>query len=38
MRKMVPVPLQAVNKLARYLALYPEMKGKAVSVDRSNLF
>jgi hypothetical protein len=28
MRKMVPVPLQAVNKLARYLALYPEMKGQ----------
>lgn len=38
MRKMVPVPLPAVNKLARYLALYPEMKGKAFSVDRSNFF
>ncbi len=38
MRKMVPVPLQAVKKLARYLAQYPEMKGKAFSVDRSNFF
>ena len=38
MRKMVPVPLQAVNQLARYLAQFPEMKGKAFSVDRSNLF
>lgn len=38
MRKMVPVPLPAVKKLARYLAQYPEMKGKAFSVDRSNFF
>lgn len=38
MRKMVPVPLQAVKKLARYLAQYPEMKGKALSIDRSNFF
>ena len=38
MRKMVSVPLQAVSKLARYLARYPEMKGKAFSVDRSNFF
>ena len=38
MRKMVSVPLQAVNKLARYLARYPEMKGKAFSVNRSNFF
>jgi len=38
MRKMVSVPLQAVNKLARYLAQYPEMKGKAFSVNRSNFF
>ena len=38
MRKMVPVPLRAVNILARYLAQYPEMKGKAFSVDRSNFF
>lgn len=37
-RKMVPVPLQAVKKLARYLAQYPEMKGKALSIDRSNFF
>lgn len=38
MRKMVPVPPQAVNKLAHYLTQYPEMKGKAFSVDRSNFF
>ncbi|MCJ7525967.1 MAG: site-specific integrase [Candidatus Aminicenantes bacterium] len=38
MRKMIPVPLQAVTKLARYLARYPEMKGKAFSIDRSNFF
>ncbi len=38
MRKMVPVPLPAVKKLARYLAQYPEMKGKAFSIDRSNFF
>lgn len=38
MRKMVSVPPQAVNKLARYLAQYPEMKGKAFSVNRSNFF
>jgi site-specific recombinase XerD len=38
MRKMVSVPLQAVNELARYLAQYPEMKGKALSVNRSNFF
>jgi len=38
MRKMVPVPLQAVKKLSRYLAQFPEMKGKAFSVDRSNFF
>jgi integrase len=38
MRKMVSVPLQAVKKLARYLALYPEMKGKAFSINRSNFF
>jgi molybdate transport system regulatory protein len=38
MRKMVSVPQQAVNKLARYLAQYPEMKGKAFAVNRSNFF
>jgi len=38
MRKMVSVPLPAVKKLARYLALYPEMKGKAFSIDRSIFF
>jgi integrase len=38
MRKMVSVPMPAVNKLARYLALYPEMKGKAFSINRSNFF
>lgn len=38
MRKMVPVPLQAVKKLAHYLVLFPEMKGKAFSVDRSKFF
>jgi site-specific recombinase XerD len=38
MRKMVSVPLQAVKKLARYLSQYPEMKGKAFSIDRSNFF
>jgi molybdate transport system regulatory protein len=38
MRKMVSVPLQAVKKLARYLAQYPEMKGKAFSINRSNFF
>jgi len=38
MRKMVSVPPQAVKKLARYLVQYPEMKGKAFSVDRSNFF
>jgi integrase len=38
MRKMVSVPPLAVKKLARYLAQYPEMKGKAFSVDRSNFF
>jgi site-specific recombinase XerD len=26
------------HKLARYLALYPEMKGKAFSINRSNFF
>lgn len=38
MRKMVPVPLKAVKRLAHYLTQYPEMKGKAFSVDRSNFF
>jgi integrase len=38
MRKMVSVPPQVVKKLARYLARYPEMKGKAFSIDRSNFF
>jgi site-specific recombinase XerD len=38
LRKMLPVPLQAVNELARYLAQYPEMKGKVFKVDRSNFF
>jgi len=38
MRKTVSVPLQAVNELARYLAQYPEMKGKAFTVNRSNFF
>jgi molybdate transport system regulatory protein len=38
MRKMVAVPLQAVNELARYLAQYPEMKGKVFKVNRSNFF
>lgn len=38
MRKTVSVPQQAVNKLARYLAQYPEMKGKAFAVNRSNFF
>ena len=38
MRKMVSVPLPAVKKLARYLALYPEMKGRAFSINRSNFF
>ena len=38
MRKMVSIPPLAVKKLTRYLALYPEMKGKAFSVDRSNFF
>ena len=38
MRKMVSIPPLAVNKLARYLAQYPEMKGKAFSVDRSIFF
>ncbi len=35
-RKMVAVPLQVVNELARYLAQFPEMRGKALRVDRSN--
>ncbi len=38
MRKMVSIPPLAVKKLARYLAQYPEMKGKAFAVDRSNFF
>lgn len=38
MRKMVSVPPQVVKKLARYLAQYPEMKGKTFSIDRSNFF
>ncbi len=38
MRKMVSVPPQAVKKLAHYLAQYPEMKGKAFAVNRSNFF
>jgi molybdate transport system regulatory protein len=38
MRKMVSVPLQAVNELARYLAQYPDMKGKVFRVNRSNFF
>jgi molybdate transport system regulatory protein len=38
MRKMVPIPPLAIKKLARYLAQYPEMKGKAFSVDRSNFY
>lgn len=38
MRKMVSVPPQVVKKLARYLSQYPEMKGRAFSVDRSNFF
>ena len=37
-RKIVAVPLQAVNELARYLAQYPEMKGKAFAVSRVNFF
>ena len=37
-RKIVSVPLAVVNELARYLAQYPEMKGKAFSVNRSNFF
>jgi len=37
-RKMSPVPLQAVNELARYLAQYPEMRGKVFNIDRSNFF
>ena len=38
LRKMVSVPMQAVKKLAHYLAQYPEMKGKAFSINRSNFF
>lgn len=38
MRKMVSVPPQVVKKLARYLSQYPEMKGKAFSINRSNFF
>ncbi len=38
MRKMVSVPSLAVKKLAHYLALFSEMKGKAFSVDRSNFY
>ena len=37
-RKIVSVPLAAVNELARYLAQYPGMKGKAFAVNRSNFF
>lgn len=37
-RKIVAVPLQSVNELARYLTQYPEMKGKAFDVNRSNFF
>ena len=37
-RKIVSVPLQAVNELARYLAQYPDMKGKAFAVSRVNFF
>ena len=38
MRKMVSIPPLAVKKLAHYLAQYPEMKGKAFAVNRSNFF
>ena len=37
-RKIVSVPLAAVNELARYLAQYPGMKGNAFAVNRSNFF
>lgn len=37
-RKIVAVPLQAVNELAQYLAQFPEMKGKAFAISRVNFF
>lgn len=38
MKKMVAVPLQVVNELARYLAQYPDMRGKALRIGRSNFY
>jgi integrase len=37
-RKIVAVPLQAVNELARYLAQFPAMRSKAFAINRSNFF
>jgi len=36
--RTVPVPIEAINELLRYLAMYPDMKGKVFKLSQPNFY
>ena len=36
--RTVPIPIEAINELLRYLAMYPDMKGKAFNLSQPNFY